>query len=384
MFILGSKGVPAKYGGFETFVENLTLNKINNNIQYYVSCISDKNNFFLYNDSHCFNIKTPNIGAGKVIYYDLKSLDYAVEFIKNNNLDNVIFYLLGCRIGFWSHRLLKKVKSVNGTLLLNPDGLEWKRDKWILPIKKYLKYSEGKLVNAADIVVCDSNGIKTYIENEYGNHICSEFIAYGADRVKSTMKDSEFESNDFIRKNNIRKKEYYLSVGRFVPENNFEIMLKGFNKSSTDKDFVLITDVKDNNYYRKIIKDKHIISDPRIKFVGTLYDQELLKKIREQSFAYIHGHSVGGTNPSLLESLAMTDLNLLYDVSFNKEVAEDSGLYFSSPDELAFHIDKMDKYDKKTISTFSEKARSRISEIYNWPRIVELYEGLFFKIVGKK
>ena len=164
-------------------------------------------------------------------------------------------------------------------------------------------------------------------------------------------------------------------VGRFVPENNYETMITEFMKSNTKKDFVLITNVEQNKFYEQLKEKTGFGKDSRIKFVGTVYDQELLKKIRENAYGYFHGHEVGGTNPSLLEALATTDLNLLLDVGFNKEVAEDSALYFSKEDGmLANLIDNELKEDE--IKELGNKARKRINSEYTWNKIVDKYEKL--------
>ena len=118
-------------------------------------------------------------------------------------------------------------------------------------------------------------------------------------------------------------------MGRFVPENNYEVVIKEFMKSNTKKDLVIITNITKNKFYEKLKENTSFYKDSRIKFVGTVYDQQLLKKIREKAYCYIHGHEVGGTNPSLLESLAMTKINLLLDVGFNREVAMEGAIYFS-------------------------------------------------------
>ena len=124
----------------------------------------------------------------------------------------------------------------------------------------------------------------------------------------------------------------------------------------------------------------HFKKDKRIKFVGTVYNQELLKKIRENAFAYFHGHTVGGTNPSLIEALGSTDLNLLVDVGFNKEVAEDCALYWSRENgSLAALIEKADKMPMEQISEIGKKAKKRVAEEYTWKKICGQYEELFTK-----
>ena len=174
----------------------------------------------------------------------------------------------------------------------------------------------------------------------------------------------------------VRENEYYLVVGRFVPENNYEAMLRGFMKSSSKKDFVLITNVEQNKFYEKLRQETGFDKDPRVKFVGTVYDQELLKYIREHAFAYLHGHEVGGTNPSLLEALSSTKLNLLLDVGFNREVGEDGAMYWKK-DELAQIIDKAEQLDKTAIEKLDHQSSQRINQFFTWEKIVSEYEKVF-------
>ena len=175
----------------------------------------------------------------------------------------------------------------------------------------------------------------------------------------------------------MKAKEYYLVVGRFVPENNFETMIKEFMKSKSQKNFAIITTSNDE-FLNKLEEKLHFKNDPRIKFVGTVYDTELLKKIREQAYGYFHGHEVGGTNPSLLEALGSTDLNLLLDVGFNREVAEKTALYWNKDiGNLGKLIDEADQLSTREIGLFGEKAKLRIMDAYSWEKIVSDYEEKF-------
>ena len=168
-------------------------------------------------------------------------------------------------------------------------------------------------------------------------------------------------------------------VGRFVPENNFETMIREFMRSDTDKDFAIIT-TTDGRFYNRLQERLNFEADDRIKFVGTVYDQELLKKIRENAFAYFHGHEVGGTNPSLLEALGSTDLNLLLDVGFNKEVAEGSALYWNKgTGSLSSLISRADDMDEEEIRAYGNRAKERVREHYSWDHIVTEYEKLFLQ-----
>lgn len=382
VFIIGSKGIPAKYGGFETFVEKLTEYQKDDSVQYYVSCMNEKKERYQYNGANCFNIKVPGIGPAKAVYYDLSALKWSTQYIEKNNIQNAVIYILACRIGPFIKHYKKQLQKLGAKLYVNPDGHEWKRDKWNCLIKKYWKVSERLMVKYADLLICDSKNIQTYIKKEYAKYQPkTTFIAYGAEISRSVLTDDNPRLIDWNEQFGIREKEYYLVVGRFVPENNYETMIREFMKSSTKKDFVLITNVEKNKFYEKLKKDTSFYKDPRIKFVGTVYDQVLLKKIRENAYGYLHGHEVGGTNPSLLEALGSTNLNLLLGVGFNKEVAENGALYWNKKERnLADLIEAADHLSAYQIEAYSKEAKRRISSVYSWESIVQMYEAAFRNI----
>lgn len=376
IFIIGSKGIPANYGGFETFVDELVTRQVNKNIKYHVSCLADNSDEFEYNGAHCFNVNVPNIGPAKAVYYDIAALRYCVDYIRKHNINNALVYILACRIGPFVGRYVKQLHKLNCKVFVNPDGHEWKRAKWNAGIRKYWKVSEKLMVKHADLLICDSKNIEKYIKEDYKQYNPNTtFIAYGADTSKSVLADDDEKLWSWYNEKNVKPKEYYLVVGRFVPENNYETMIREFMKSNTTKDFVLITNVEKNNFYDSLKEETHFDQDNRIKFVGTVYDQQLLKKIRENAYGYMHGHEVGGTNPSLLEALATTDLNLLLNVGFNKEVGEDGALYWSKENnDLAGLIERADKLSEEEIKEQSVKARKRIDDHYSWDLIVRKYE----------
>lgn len=154
-------------------------------------------------------------------------------------------------------------------------------------------------------------------------------------------------------------------------------MIREFMASKSEKDFTLVTNVNDS-FLNELEKRTHFRSDPRIKFVGTVYEKDLIAKIREQAYAYLHGHEVGGTNPSLLEALASTDLNLLLDVGFNREVAEDAALYWTKePGDLAALIGRVDAMRTEEMAALGRAAKARIAEAYSWDLIADKYMRLF-------
>jgi rhamnosyltransferase len=150
--------------------------------------------------------------------------------------------------------------------------------------------------------------------------------------------------------------------------------------SNVNKDLFIITNVEHNKFYEELKERTHFDTDKRIKFVGTVYDKDLLKYIRENAYGYIHGHSVGGTNPSLLEALADTKLNLLYGVGFNKEVGEDGALYWSkTPGFLKELLEKSNQLSATQIDNLGKKAQQRVVEEYSWNKIVDDYEKSFLE-----
>lgn len=383
VFIVGSKGIPANYGGFETFVDNLVTRQVNPKIKYHVSCMTFNKSVkqYNYNGAECQEIYVPNIGGAKAILYDLRSLDWALDTIKERNLKNGIIYILACRIGPFLHKYIKKFHNHGFKVWVNPDGHEWKRAKWSAPVRKYWKVSEKLMVKNADFLICDSKSIEEYIHEDYRKYNPqTTFIAYGADITPSTLKQDDKKVVDWFNKHDVKLNEYFLIVGRFVPENNYETMIKEFMKSKVNKDLVIITNVEKNAFYNSLKEETHFENDKRIKFVGTVYDAELLKFIRENALGYLHGHSVGGTNPSLLEALGSTKINLLYNVGFNKEVGEDSSLYWSLEDgSLANKLNEVEEISTEKEENFGKLAKQQIIDNYSWEKIVNDYEEQFMR-----
>ena len=380
VFVIGSNGIPAKYGGFETFVENLTANRIDKNIKYHVACLANNNNEFEYNNARCFNVKVPNIGAAKAEYYDLAALERTIRYIKKNNIKNATVYILGTGVGLFIGFYKKRLSKMEVKLYVNPDGCEWKRDKWNFVLKKFFKICERKMAKHADLLICDSINIESYIKEEYKKYNPNTtFIAYGSNLLdKSEDEENITKLEEWYNANKVSKNNYYLIVGRFVPENNYETMLREFIKSKVKKDLVIISNVEENKFYNTLKEKTEFDKDERIKFVGTVYDSELLSQIRKNAQGYLHGHEVGGTNPSLLEALATTKLNLLLDVSYNREVACNGAIYWNKEEgNLSNLLNEIEKISEEEKEQYGKKAKKRIQEEYNWDKIVKSYEKIF-------
>lgn len=401
VYLVGAKSLGA-YGGYETFIYKLTeYHQYNKKIKYHVACKANGDGYmdesklegtalindheFEFHNAHCFKIDVPQIGSAQAIYYDVAALKMCCEHIRKNHIQHPIVYIMACRIGPFARHFYKEIHQLGGQVYLNPDGHEWMRAKWSAPIRKYWKISEQMMVKYSDLAICDSVNIEKYIHACYdgkgikGRNPKTTFIAYGADLTLSKLTDDDEKLVNWYKEKGLTKKNYYLVVGRFVPENSFEVMIREFMKSHSRKDFALITNVNDK-FLNELEEKLHFKRDKRIKFVGTVYDQELLKKIRENAFAYFHGHTVGGTNPSLIEALGSTDLNLLVDVGFNREVAEDCALYWSRDDgSLAKLIDSSDQLNENQIAEMGRKAKARVAAEYTWNKICGQYEEVFVK-----
>ena len=377
IFIIGSRGLPAKYGGFETFVEKLVEHQVSSQLQYHVACLSDQETgqHIMYKGADCFSIKAPKLGPARVIAYDMMAIRYALKMVKEQNIESPIFYILGNTIGAFIAPFAKMIHQVGGTFFINPDGLEWKRAKWPKPVQSYFKYSEKLMTKHADLVICDNQGIESYIQNAYP-WSKTTFIAYGTDLKLSSLTDQDEKVRNFFGKWQSKEKEYYLIVGRFVPENNYETIIREFMISNTKRDLLIICNHEGNAYFEELRQKTNFDRDKRIKFVGTVYDQDLLKYIRNHAFAYLHGHEVGGTNPGLLEALAQTDLNLVLGVDFNRKVAKETALYWKKEkNSLAGLIDQVDS--QKDFSNLGQIAKQNMKDDYTWEKIVGEYEDLF-------
>ena len=377
VFIIGSRGLPAQYGGFETFVDQLVSHQVSSDIQYHVACLSNDQAYqhFDYKGVDCFTIKAPKLGPARVIAYDMMAINYALKLIRKQGIEQPIFYVLGNTIGAFVAPFARKIHKIGGRFYINPDGLEWKRAKWAKPIQAYLKYSEKIMTRHADLVISDNPGIESYIKEAYP-WSKTTYIAYGTDLSPTSLSSQDNKVREFYQKWQTQEKNYYLILGRFVPENNYEAAIREFMASSTKRDLVIICNQEGNPYFEVLRARTGFDQDPRVKFVGTVYDQDLLKYIRKEAFAYIHGHEVGGTNPGLLEALAQTDLNLVLGVSFNQTVAKDSAHYWTKETgNLAHLIDQVDPLED--VSEWGQLAKANMKQNFTWEKIVGEYEELF-------
>ncbi len=381
IIIIGARGYKSNYGGWETFVTNLIENYCDKNTKFHVPELThnkkENKKIIEKNQVSCLQVYSPKVGFVTMFIYAIVALKRMKKYIKKNNLENSMVYVLGCRMGPFYPFLVRPLKKKGIKIYLNPDGLEWMRDKWAWWIKKCFKISEYCMIKHSDGIISDSKAIKEYIDTKYKKfHKPSYFIPYGA-----YLNEKECKTNivkELYKKYQISENNYYLIVGRFVPENNYELMIKEFMSSDTKRDLVIVSNVEENRFYKELEKKTCFSSDARIKFIGSVYDHATLLYIRRNAYAYIHGHSAGGTNPSLLEALASTKLNILFNAIYNVEVGMMSSFYFSKQKgDLKRQIEKVEKFDDKTIKKYENLSKDRIKKEYTWKLVVESYKKIW-------
>lgn len=353
--IVGTVGIPAKYGGFETLTEYITKDLSEKyDITVFCSSKSYEEKIKKYNNCH---LKYINLNANGVqsIPYDILSLLKALRFADTI----LILGVSGCISLPFLKLFFKKTKIVT-----NIDGLEWKRDKWNKYAKYFLKFSEKLAVKYSDVVVADNKVIQDYVLSEYGTK--SELIAYGADHVNKMEISKELKEKYTFLDN-----KYAFKVCRIEPENNIHMILKALSKNE-NLTFVIIGNWEASSY-GKNLKYKYS-KYKNIKILDPIYDQNILNQIRSNCYIYLHGHSAGGTNPSLVEAMALALPIFAYGINYNKETTDGKAKYFNSSIEL---IKLLDKIDEDVLDTISKDMKEIADRKYTWKTISEKYSELF-------
>lgn len=353
--IIGTVGVPANYGGFETLVEQLIRHN-KSGIEYQVFC-----------SSKSYETKTDNYHGAQLEYIGLQanglqSIPYdIISLVKANRKSDTILILgvSGCSF-LPIFRLFSKKK-----LIINIDGLEHKREKWNKWVRKFLKYSEKQAVKFGDIIVTDNQGITDYVTEEYGKN--SELICYGGDHA-ITKVDDKFTDN-VLAQYGITKDNYAIAVCRIEPENNVHVILEAFEKAK--KKILFIGNWQKSEYGKKL-QEKYKDSD-YVKITPAVYELKVLNVLRGNCQLYLHGHSAGGTNPSLVEAMFFEKPIFAFDCIYNRETTENRAVYFKNSEELVEHLQSKDIVFPKIAADMKEIALRR----YTWARIAQMYEKLF-------
>lgn len=360
--IIGTRGIPNHYGGFEQFAELLSVFLAKRNHQ-----------IFVYNSSnHPYKEKTYK-GVNIIHKYDPEEkIGTAGQFIYDLNciLDSrkqnfdIILQLGYTSSSIWSFLFPKK-----SIIITNLDGLEWKRSKYSNFVKKFLQFAERLAVVKSDFLVSDSIGIQNYHTSKY--KVDSKFIAYG-----STVFNSPNDS--LLKEYNLKPNNYNMLIARIEPENNIETILDGVVLSRTKEKFVVVGNYTRSSFSKKLVKKYEAYTN--ILFLGSIYNVEILNNLRYHSNLYFHGHSVGGTNPSLLEAMGCSCLIVAHDNEFNKSVLKENAFYFSNSEDVKNNLESINK------SIAEEKITNnllKIQEYYNSENINNLYLSYFYECLGQ-
>lgn len=361
--IIGTRGIPAKYGGFETFAQEVSARLIDRNIDVTVICPASKNMPKSYKGIHLLYTKS-NKDDNPMKYY-VESTSLAIR----NKFDIVLM----CGQGGYAYTPhLWRLKSHRPIFITNTDGIEHRRTKWNKLVRLGVRIvGELSSVLLSDYLVADSKGIKTYLEDEY-RYIPSKkiyTIEYGAE----ILNKSDYTEN-LISEFNLTTDGYHLVVARLEPENNVSMIIDGYCLANTKKELIVVGNLKDNDFIKSLLKKA---KGKNIRFVGGVYDPIKLKALRIHATSYLHGHSVGGTNPSLLEALGAGNIVIGHDNPFNREVTDNKMFYFSNPRECAKSIEIVDSLSNDERNRIKQVGINRIKNYYNWDRIADEYVKMF-------
>ncbi|MBN2602832.1 MAG: DUF1972 domain-containing protein [Candidatus Thermoplasmatota archaeon] len=352
--IIGIVGIPANYGGFETLVENL------------VTKLNAKYNFTVFCSSSAYMIKPKHYLNSRLRYLPIKAngmfsilYDFASIALSYKKAD--IMLILGVS-GAFLLPLIKRKKRAR--VIINIDGLEWKREKWNKFTKKYLKLSESIAVRYADVVISDNEYISQYILKEY--NIKSELITYGGDHtIKMSL------STDVVEQYPVLLDSYCLTVCRIEPENNIQMILDAFVNTPHLK-LVIIGNWHNSEYGIALRKkyDTYI----NIHLFDSIYNEQVLNQIRSNAYIYIHGHMAGGTNPSLVEAMFLGLPVIAYDVTYNRATTDNKSFYFSDSKNLENLIGNL---TSDQLIECSKRMKTIATTKYRWEEIISSYSRIF-------
>jgi glycosyltransferase involved in cell wall biosynthesis len=357
--ILGTRGIPARYGGFETFADELSR-RLADDHEFDITVFCPASN----------DVPAPStLGAVNLEYvreyrlgpFTTIASDVAAIFRTASTFD--IVYMLGYGSSFACF-----VPRLFGTTVwINPDGIEWKRSKWNWVGRSYLRLMETLAPVVANRLICDATAIRDHFVHAFNFPVEYSVIPYGVE-----IPPPEASSRALLPKP-LSPQDYHLVVARLEPENHVLEIIDGFQKSGSPVPLVVVGNTTPaTSYIKRLLGFAH----ERVLFVGGIYDRAVLTSVRLNARSYLHGHSVGGTNPSLLEAMACGNVIIAHDNPFNREVAGDFATYFRTAADLAELVDQADAVTAAERGRISSECRARVRAHYDWTRVTEAYSAL--------
>jgi hypothetical protein len=357
--ILGCRGIPNHYGGFEKFAEILAIRMVKDGYDVSVYCSSEhplKTNNYKGVKRICKKDPEKHLGTFGQFIYDL----FCILDSHKRKFDIIL------QLGYTSSSVWYWLLPRRSFIITNMDGLEWQRSKYGKYTRYFLKYAEMLAARHSDYLVTDAVGIQNYLKQNY--NIISRYIAYGASLPERISKK-------ILCNYGLRPYKYHLIIARLEPENNIELIIQGYLLSESDIPLVIVG--KQNTPYGKQLTE--VYKNPKVIFMGSIFNDNILNSLRFYSFLYFHGHSVGGTNPSLLEAMASKSLICANDNIFNREVLGQNAFYFKNQEDISILLQNL-----KDKSSFKNKIDGNIESIhsrYNWDLIITAYELMFMSVL---
>ena len=362
IYLVGVRGIPNRYGGFERLIEVLAPHLAARGHDVTVFCEGSSCKGWKsdnWQGVHRVYVPVSASGAIGTFQYDWRSFAAIPR--------DAIALIFGYGTAFFQLRLhMRKIPHA-----VNMDGIEWQRQKWHTCARLWLRFNERAATRLSDLLIADHPEIQRYLLEDLGT--MSEMIAYGVDLVGHD--DQHLPDNPLLTKQ--KGRPYFLAVARPEPENQIHILLDAYERAQCNIDMLVVGNF-DANAYGRHLQHKH----PRVRFTGPVYDFPVLTALRRQALLYLHGHSVGGTNPSLIEAMAAGALVVAHDNRFNRWVLnEDGGLFFQDATELASIM--VSPISPQRRARTIQMARLTCEERYLWPNILDAYEAVVNRLIER-
>lgn len=352
--LIGTRGVPARYGGFETAVEEVGRRMASSGHEVTVYCRGDVDR-----DTY---LGMQLVGLPCMRRRSLETLSHTALSIAHDlwrgHSDVAIVFNAANSVFVPLLRLRRTPVATH------VDGLEWQRGKWGPWGRRYYRVAEALAVRWSDRLIADARGIADYYTDEFG--ATTDLIAYGAPLV--SPKENKLQELGLDRRG------YHLVVARFEPENHVDLIIRGYQRSTAKLPLIVVGSAPYSSDHVRSIESL-AEGDARVHLLGGVWDQQLLDQLYANAATYLHGHSVGGTNPSLLRAMGAGSPVLAYDVTFNREVLDTTDTYFTDPTSLADLLDRAEA-DPARMDQLGDDLRLRAASVYTWDHVAKEYEQL--------
>ncbi len=370
--ILGCRGIPNNYGGFEELAEHLSTGLTNFGYEVYVYNVHNhscrEKEWKGVNRLFCHNPELAIGPAGQFIY-DLNCINDS----RKRGFDVIL------QLGYTSSSIWHKRLPADAKIITNMDGLEWKRQKYNWIVRRFLKYAERLAVKNSDVLIADNKEIKKHLQNSYG--VSSTYISYGADVCMPENDTKEPIVRIFIpganKEKRLKKNGYFLLIARLQPDNHIEEIILGVLGSDSQLPLIVVGNHRSRFGKKLFVK----YNSDQVIFVGSIFQPDLLNRIRSGTKMYFHGHSAGGTNPSLLQAMASSAPICAHDNPFNRSVLGQDAFYFKTPSDIASVINK--KTDTTVQNKMIRNNLTKINNQYTWENIVRDYQTIIKNIIIK-